>query len=113
MSPPSTPSRNSRSGQRQAEASGRAARSAGGDDAPDEWIVTVAGLSYTQARTAMDLAIAQLQSEDLEVEQMAALYRRALACADRCEQLLAEVELDVTQLDPDSLLASPPSGDHP
>lgn len=69
----------------------------------DEWITTVAGLNYSQARTAMDLAIAQLQSEDLEVEQMAALYRRALSCADRCEQLLADVELEVVQLDPGNL----------
>ncbi|MGB7563356.1 MAG: exodeoxyribonuclease VII small subunit [Prochlorococcaceae cyanobacterium] len=72
-------------------------------EAATEWAKTIAGLSYHQARTAMDLAIAQLQSDDLEVEQMADLYRRALACAERCEQVLAAVEQEVIQLDPESL----------
>jgi exodeoxyribonuclease VII small subunit len=72
-------------------------------EAATEWAKTIAGLSYHQARTAMDLAIAQLQADDLEVEQMADLYRRALACAERCEQVLAAVEQEVIQLDPESL----------
>ncbi len=72
-------------------------------EAANEWAKTIAGLSYHQARTAMDLAIAQLQADDLEVEQMADLYRRALACAERCEQVLAAVEQEVIQLDPAGL----------
>lgn len=51
----------------------------------------------------MDLAIAQLQSDDLEVEQMVDLYRRALAYGERCEQVLAAVEQEVLQLDPETL----------
>lgn len=68
-----------------------------------DWSDAIAGLSYHQARTAMDLAIARLQADDLEVEQMVDLYRRALAFAERCEQVLEAVEQEVIQLDPDTL----------
>jgi exodeoxyribonuclease VII small subunit len=57
-------------------------------------------LSFRQARTALDLTLAQLQSSDLEVETMAALYRRALRYADRCEAILRQVEQEVMQWDP-------------
>ena len=57
-------------------------------------------LSFRQARTALDLTLAQLQSSDLEVEAMAALYRRALRYADRCEAILRQVEQEVMQWDP-------------
>jgi exodeoxyribonuclease VII small subunit len=76
----------------------------------NEWAKAIAGLSYHQARTAMDLAIAQLQADDLEVEQMVDLYRRALAYAERCEQVLAAVEQEVIQLDPETL--TPVSSPH-
>ena len=61
------------------------------------------GLSYNQARTALDLTIAQLQSEALEVEQMGDLYQRALIYADRCAEVLAQVEQEVIELDPCAL----------
>jgi exodeoxyribonuclease VII small subunit len=100
---PPVPSTGKRSSKRAAEASDPTGRPISKNNNDDEWIATVAGLNYSQARTSMDLAIAQLQSEDLEVEQMATLYRNALACADRCEQLLAAVELEVVHLDPANL----------
>ena len=54
-----------------------------------------ADLSYTEARTALDLALAQLQATDLDVEAMAGLFQRAQSYARRCEALLAEVEQQV------------------
>lgn len=52
-------------------------------------------LSYAEARTALDLALAQLQATDLDVEAMAGLFQRAQSYAKRCETLLAEVEQQV------------------
>lgn len=57
-------------------------------------------LSFRQARTALDLTLAQLQSSELEVETMATLVRQAQRYADRCEAVLRQVEQDVMQWDP-------------
>ena len=67
--------------------------------APDEgaWLEEVQRLTYQEARTALELAMAQLQSTDLEVEQMAGLYRRAEAYANRCEAVLAQVQQEVIE----------------
>lgn len=57
-------------------------------------------LSYAEASTALELSLAQLQANDLDVEAMAGLYRQAVAYADRCEHLLGEVEQEVKVWDP-------------
>ena len=57
-------------------------------------------LSFREAQTALELTLAELQASDLDVEQMAGLYRRASRYADRCEQLLERVEQEVMQWDP-------------
>jgi exodeoxyribonuclease VII small subunit len=57
-------------------------------------------LSFRQARTALDLTLAELQGGDLEVEAMADLYRRAQQYAERCEAVLDQVEQEVMQWDP-------------
>ena len=79
--------------------SGRAARkpSARSRSAADEATSLAAGLSYNEARTALDLTMAALQASDLAVEDMAALYRRATAYATRCRELLEAVEQEVVQ----------------
>lgn len=55
----------------------------------------VQNLSYAEARTALELCLAELQATDLDVEAMVGLYRRAEAYAQRCEQLLNQVEQEV------------------
>lgn len=57
------------------------------------------GLSFQQARTALDLLIAELQSTDLQVEEMLGLYQRAQAYADHCEAVLQRVDQDVIEWD--------------
>ncbi|MEB3183973.1 MAG: exodeoxyribonuclease VII small subunit [Cyanobacteriota bacterium] len=66
----------------------------------DEAVEGIDDLSFQQARTALELILAELQGQDLEVEAMADLYRRALRYADRCEAVLREVEQNVMQWDP-------------
>ena len=54
-----------------------------------------ADLSYNEAHTALQLALAALQATDLDVEAMTGLYRQARAYLDRCEAVLAHVEQEV------------------
>jgi exodeoxyribonuclease VII small subunit len=65
------------------------------------WLADVAGLSFQEARTALELAMAQLQADSLEVEEMAGLYQRAEAYANRCEAVLRRVEQEVIEWDTD------------
>ncbi len=73
------------------------------DPAEDNWLKETQQLTFAQSRTALDLTLAALQSEDLEVEAMAGLYRQAVAYADRCEQVLQQVQQQVEELDLNSL----------
>ncbi|MFM7652163.1 MAG: exodeoxyribonuclease VII small subunit [Vulcanococcus sp.] len=68
-----------------------------GADLDPDWLADVQALSFQEARTALELAMAQLQSDALEVEEMADLYRRAEAYAGRCEAVLRQVEQEVIQ----------------
>ena len=58
-------------------------------------------LSYSEAQTALELALAQLQASDLPVETMGELYQRARGYAERCEQLLNQVEQSINIWDPE------------
>lgn len=64
-------------------------------------------LSYLEAQTALELALAQLRDSNLPVETMGDLYRRALAYAQRCEQLLNQVEQSVDIWDPEQEQTGP------
>jgi len=74
----------------------RQPRSAAGARPAREAAAPIANdLSYSEARTALDLALAQLQASDLDVEAMAGLFQRAQGYARRCEALLEQVEQEV------------------
>jgi exodeoxyribonuclease VII small subunit len=61
-----------------------------------------ADLSYSEARMALELSLAQLQASDLDVESMTGLFKRAQGYADRCETLLMRVEQEVALWDSDN-----------
>lgn len=71
--------------------------------AEDSWREETQQLTFAQSRTALELTLAALQSEDLEVEAMAGLYKRAVAYADRCEEVLQQVQQHVEELDLNTL----------
>lgn len=77
----------------------RATSNTAASDPSTEWLAEVQGLSFNEARTALELSMAKLQSSDLEVEEMASLYRRAEAYAERCRAVLESVEQDVIEWD--------------
>ena len=64
-------------------------------------------LSFSEAQTALELALAQLQASDLPVETMTELYQRARGYADRCEQLLNQVEQSINLWDPEQAETEP------
>jgi len=72
---------------------------AGSQAVDDEDIATQ--LSFREAQTALELSLSELQAADLDVEEMAALYRRACRYAERCEALLQRLEQQVLQWDPE------------
>ena len=74
-------------------------RSSQGREATARQEQVPAGLSFQQARTALDLLIAELQSGDLQVEDMLSLYQRAQAYAEHCEAVLQRIDQDVIEWD--------------
>ena len=68
-----------------------------GDNSVDP---VAAELSYSEAQAALELALAELQSPELPVEAMQALYQRARNYATRCEQLLQQIEQSIELWDP-------------
>ena len=68
----------------------------------ENWRQDAAGLSYEEALQALDLLLAELQSETVP---LALLQQRVLhgeVYLDHCESLLKSVEQSVDTLDPDS-----------
>ena len=65
----------------------------------DQWQKEVEQLSYQEANTALELTLAKLQSAELEVEEMAGLYRRAESYAARCQVVLEQVAQEVVEWD--------------
>ena len=64
-------------------------------------------LSYSQAQEQLELALAQLQSEALPLEDLPQLYAKAVALEKHCRQKLEQVSQDIQQLDPDAISLSP------
>ena len=62
---------------------------------PDPAAEDQADLSYNQARTALELVLAELQARDLDVEAMVQLYRQGQNYARACESILDRVEQEV------------------
>lgn len=71
------------------------------DDDQAQWVEEVGQLTFQEARTALEIALARMQADALEVEEMAGLYRRAEIYLRRCEAVLDQVEQEVIQWDDD------------
>ena len=66
-----------------------------------------ADLTYNEAHTALQLTLAALQANDLDVEEMTGLYRQARAYLDRCDAVLGGVEQEVLLWDDDTQAPNP------
>ena len=54
-----------------------------------------ADLTYNEAHTALQLTLAALQANDLDVEELTGLYRQARTYLERCDTVLGEIEQEV------------------
>ena len=68
------------------------------------WREDTAGLSYEEALQALDLLLAELQSDTVPLAQLQQRVLHGEVYLDHCESLLKSVEQAVETLDPDSLL---------
>jgi exodeoxyribonuclease VII small subunit len=73
----------------------------------DAAVTAAADLTYNEAQTALQLTLAALQANDLDVEEMTGLYQRARAYIERCEAVLASVEQELLLWDDSSEAAAP------
>ena len=67
------------------------------------WREDAAGLSYEEALQALDLLLAELQSDTVPLAQLQQRVLHGEVYLDHCESLLKSVEHAVDTLDPDSL----------
>lgn len=80
-----------------------------GRDEQNAAATAAADLTYNEAQTALQLTLSALQSNDLDVEEMTGLYRRARAYIERCETVLTSVEEELLLWDDSSEAAGPMS----
>ena len=67
------------------------------------WRQDAAELSYEEALQALDLLLAELQSETVPLAQLQQRVLHGEVYLDHCESLLKSVEQSVDTLDPDSI----------
>lgn len=79
----------------------------GASGAPEAANMIAADLTYNEAQTALQLTLAALQANDLDVEEMTGLYRRARAYLAHCEAVLTSVEQELLLWDESSESAGP------
>ena len=68
------------------------------------WKKDISGLSYEEATQALDLILAELQSDSVPIADLQNRVLHGEVVLDHCEALLKSVEQSVLQLDPDSLI---------
>jgi len=67
------------------------------------WRKDATGLSYEEALQALDLLLAELQSDAVPLAELQQRVLHGEVYLDHCESLLKTVESTVVTLDPDSL----------
>ena len=68
------------------------------------WKKEISGLTYEEATQALDLILAELQSDSVPIADLQNRVWYGEVVLDHCEALLKTVEQSVLQLDPDSLI---------
>ena len=68
------------------------------------WKKDISGLSYEEATQALDLILAELQSDSVPIADLQNRVLHGEVVLDHCEALLKSVEQAVLQLDPDSMI---------
>ena len=64
----------------------------------DTWREELAGLSFEETYRRLEDTVARLEQGELPLSDSELLYRQGIELADRCQQLLTETELRITQI---------------
>ena len=68
------------------------------------WTKDVENLSYEESLQALDLLLAQLQSDSVPVADLQKHYIHGQVYLKHCESLLNTLETNIIELDPDTML---------
>ena len=81
---------------------------------PNEgWREELAGLSFEDAYRRLEDTVGQLERGELALNDAELLYRQGMELANRCQQLLTEAELRITQIGDSRGVPAAPIGDPP
>ena len=74
----------------------------------------IGAMCFRDAWAALQTSVERLQRADLDIEDLSVTYGRAMALADHCASILAQVQQQVTQIDPELLETdpAPATGNH-
>ena len=81
----------------------------------DTWIAEFAGLSFEDAYRRLEETVSRLEQGELPLTDAELLHRQGMHLANRCQQLLTETELRISQVGderpPDAPAAASGAGD--
>ena len=100
------PSKRANSGRKNSKPSAEATgtEQASIEEMVENWQQDVKSLNYEESLQALDLLLAELQSDSLPVADLQHHYLHGNVYLQHCEALLNTVEQNVLELDPDTML---------
>ena len=79
----------------------------------ETWSEELAALSFEDAYRRLEDTVNQLEQGELALTDAESLYRQGMDLATRCQQLLSEAELRITQIGDDRGIAEPAANNAP
>ena len=75
-------------------------------DRIEAWLKDAEGLSYEEAMQALDLLLAELQSDSVPLADLQQKVLHGEVYLSRCQTLLDSIEQSIVELDPTTLTAA-------
>ena len=77
----------------------------------ESWRAELAGLSFEDAYRRLEETVGRLEQGELALTDAESLYRQGMELAYRCQQLLTEAELRITQIGDSRGMTVPPTAE--
>ena len=77
----------------------------------ESWHEELAGLSFEDAYRRLEETVDELERGELALTDAESLYRQGMELANRCQQLLTEAELRITQIGENRGMVAAPAGE--
>ncbi len=75
----------------------------------DAWRTQLAAMPFEEAYRRLEDTVSRLEQGELSLTDAERLYREGMELANRCQELLTETELRITQIGDGRASADPPS----